>query len=129
MIFHRRFRLLAPLALTILAGCAGMQPKPLPSPSSVAPTRPDMAPIPNPPPAPHPHPAAPIETTPPPAQPADPLRAAQLRGEGLEQLNRGALAKAVVLLKQANALDPGNPLIKHDLERALHALHDRKARR
>jgi hypothetical protein len=126
MSFRRRFRLLAPLVLAILAGCAATHPpKPFPSPPLAAPAHPDMAPIPNPPATPRPHPAAPVETPP----PTNPLRAAELRGEGLEQLNRRAFAKAVALFKEASALDPGNPLIKNDLERALRALHDQKERR
>jgi hypothetical protein len=103
-----------------------------------------MAPIPNPPeaqqstpppvvaPAPRPaaKPAAPKAgsgrtPTHPPAQTAaaptaaDVARAAKLRASGLEQLNRGAVDKAVALLQQASQLDPGNELIQHDLERAL----------
>jgi Flp pilus assembly protein TadD len=49
----------------------------------------------------------------------DPLRAAQLRAQGLEAMNRGAIARAVALLDQASRLDPANPLIKRDLDRAI----------
>lgn len=52
------------------------------------------------------------------AKTADPARAAQLRSAGLEQLNRGAVGKAVALLQQASRLDPANGLIQRDLERA-----------
>ena len=72
--------------------------------------------------------AAPPPTPPGHPSPSNPLRAAQLRGAGLEQLNRGAIDKAIALLKEANELDPGNALIKHDLDRALRvekALHEK----
>jgi LysM repeat protein len=61
-------------------------------------------------PAPPPKPAAPH---------ADPRRAALLRAQGLEQMNRGAIVRAVALLEQASRLDPANPLIKRDLDRAV----------
>ena len=48
----------------------------------------------------------------------DPAAAAHLRARGLEELNRGAVAKAVALLSQASRLDPGNAVIRRDLERA-----------
>jgi Tfp pilus assembly protein PilF len=48
----------------------------------------------------------------------DPARAAQLRAQALDQLNRGAPAKAVSLLQQARELDPGNAAIQRDLSRA-----------
>jgi hypothetical protein len=50
---------------------------------------------------------------------ADAARATKLRASGLEQLNRGAVDRAVTLLRQASQLDPGNELIQRDLERAL----------
>lgn len=49
----------------------------------------------------------------------DPARAGQLRAQGLMQLNQGAIGRAVGLLQQAAALDPGNPAITRDLDRAL----------
>jgi Flp pilus assembly protein TadD len=49
----------------------------------------------------------------------DPARAGQLRAQGLVQLNQGAIGRAVGLLQQAAALDPGNPAIARDLDRAL----------
>lgn len=64
--------------------------------------------------APAPAPAKPAAQ----ARPADPARAARLRSAGLEQLNRGAVGKAVALLQQASQLDPANGLIQRDLERA-----------
>jgi hypothetical protein len=48
----------------------------------------------------------------------NPARAAQLRSQALDQLNRGAPARAVALLQQAAALDPGNATIQRDLSRA-----------
>ena len=55
---------------------------------------------------------------PPPAPAVDPARAAKLRAQGLEQLNRGRVDRATALLAQAHALDPDNPLIRRDLDRA-----------
>lgn len=55
--------------------------------------------------------AAPIKS-------ASPAQASKLRARGLEQLNRGAINSAVTLLAQASQLDPGNPLITRDLNRA-----------
>jgi Tfp pilus assembly protein PilF len=94
-----------------------------------------MAPIPNPPESENPPPSAPARRSaakapsskPAPAKPSgegqanavDPAKAAKLRASGLVQLNRGAVDKAVDLLQQALALDPGNALIQRDLERAL----------
>jgi len=49
----------------------------------------------------------------------NPARAGQLRGQALELMNRGAINKAVGLLRQAQALDPGNPVIQRDLDRAI----------
>jgi Flp pilus assembly protein TadD len=49
----------------------------------------------------------------------DPERAASLRAAGLDQLNRGEVAHAKLLLQQARRLDPANPLIQRDLDRAV----------
>ncbi|MDZ4318367.1 MAG: hypothetical protein U1A07_05925, partial [Phenylobacterium sp.] len=49
----------------------------------------------------------------------NPTRAAQLRGQGLERLNRGAVDQAVGLFRQALTFDPGNAVIQKDLDRAL----------
>ncbi|WP_332768317.1 LysM peptidoglycan-binding domain-containing protein [Phenylobacterium sp.] len=54
-----------------------------------------------------------------PAGQRNPVRAGQLRGQALEEMNRGAINKAVGLLRQALALDPGNPAIQRDLDRAV----------
>ncbi|HEX2559633.1 LysM domain-containing protein [Phenylobacterium sp.] len=48
----------------------------------------------------------------------DTALAAQLRASGLQQLNSGSPARAVTLLQQALAADPGNPTIQRDLARA-----------
>jgi hypothetical protein len=61
--------------------------------------------------------AAPVPVAP--AAKRDPARANQLRAQGLVQLNQGSINRAVGLLQQAAALDPGNPAIARDLERAL----------
>jgi len=56
----------------------------------------------------------------PPASPAiNPRRANQLREAALEQMNRGAIDRAVALFQQASRLDPGNALIQRDLDRAV----------
>jgi LysM repeat protein len=66
-------------------------------------------------------PAAGAAQTPPaPAAPQrNPGRAAQLRASGLEQMNKGAIDRAVALLRQALQFDPANALIQRDLDRAL----------
>ncbi len=132
------FRSSAVLALCLsLAACASA-PKaprasaPVAAKPALAPTRGygEMKPIPNPQgedaaPRPAPPPqrqAAPARAAPPrpAAAPAgNPARASQLRAQGLEQLNRGAVDRAIVLLQQASQLDPSNALIKRDLDRAV----------
>ena len=121
------------LALTVcLSACASAAkgPRaaaPVASKPAPAPTRGygEMAPIPNPrgDGAPAPRPAtqrpAPPRAAPPRPTPADPARASQLRAQGLEQLNRGAVDRAIALLQQASQLDPSNALIKRDLDRAV----------
>lgn len=57
--------------------------------------------------------AAPRPTAP------EPDRAAKLRAAALEQLNRGAVDRAIVLLREADRMAPGNPLVQRDLDRAL----------
>ena len=61
-------------------------------------------------------------TAPPPAVVAtrgvDPARAGQLRLQALQRLNTGDANGAVVLLRQAQALDSANPAIQRDLDRA-----------
>ncbi len=63
--------------------------------------------------------AAPPPAAPPAVSTRNPTRAAQLRGQGLENLNRGAVDKAVALFRQALSFDPGNPVIQKDLDRAV----------
>ena len=60
-------------------------------------------------------PAAPAPTAP----ATNPRRASQLRAAALEQMNRGAIDRAVALFQQASRLDPGNALIQRDLDRAI----------
>ncbi|WP_245844178.1 LysM peptidoglycan-binding domain-containing protein [Sphingomonas spermidinifaciens] len=73
--------------------------------------RPDAAPRPAPAPAARPKPA--------PAAPArNPAAAARARAAGLAALNAGKANQAVMLLRRADALDPGNPAITRDLGRA-----------
>lgn len=49
---------------------------------------------------------------------ASPLAAQRARSDGLAALNRGQPDQAVLYLKRAQALDPGNQLIARDLQRA-----------
>lgn len=49
---------------------------------------------------------------------ANPIAARQARSAGLAALNEGNPGRAVGLLARAAALDPGNPAIKRDLQRA-----------
>jgi hypothetical protein len=68
-------------------------------------------------------PRAEAKPTPPPvAKPAtpqaDPARAAKYRAAGLAALSRGNVNLAVGLLGRAAMLDPGNPVIARDLDRA-----------
>jgi len=61
-----------------------------------------------------------VAALPPQTTPAnDPQRAARLRAQALEQMNRGAIDDAVGNLKLASELDPTNTLIRRDLDRAL----------
>lgn len=60
---------------------------------------------------------------------ANPARANQLRAQGLAALNRGQVDRAVVLLHQATAANPGNATIKADLARAQRIRATVKARR
>lgn len=62
-------------------------------------------------------PAAPVPAKA--AATADPARANGLRRTALEAMSSGGIDRAVALLQQAAPLDPGNALIKSDLERAL----------
>jgi hypothetical protein len=64
-------------------------------------------------------PAAAKPAGPDPAAQRNVARAAQLRAQGLEQMNRGAIHQAVATLRQAQQLDPANPAIQRDLDRAL----------
>jgi hypothetical protein len=59
-----------------------------------------------------------------PSRPAghDPVRASELRGKALQEMNQGLVAAAVTLLQQAQKLDPGNALIEADLARATRIL-------
>jgi len=60
--------------------------------------------------------------------PSQPERATSLRALALEDMNRGHINHAVSLLEKAAQLDPGSPLIIHDLARArrIQATVDRK---
>lgn len=91
---------------------------------------------PPPPPKPRPAPPASKPVTPPPAAKpkpatpaANPARARQLRSQGLAALNRGEVDRAVVLLHQALAANPGSAVIKADLARAQRIRKTVKARR
>lgn len=49
----------------------------------------------------------------------DPAQANQLRAAALGHMSRGTIDSAIQLLRKAQALDPANPLIRRDLERAV----------
>ena len=95
-------------------------PKPAPKPAS----KPAEAAAPE-----KPAPAEPPKAAvpPPPAKPAapriDPGRAAKLRSDALVLMNKGDIGQAVVVLRQAAALDPDSAPIKADLDRALRIQH------
>ena len=102
------------------AGRSWGEMKPIPNPTDAqqAPSADAAAPAP-PPRRATPAPAAPTPA-PAPAKPAvDKARAGQLRAQGLVELNRGEVQKAVSLLRQAQQLDPDNTLIARDLQRAV----------
>jgi len=77
------------------------RPEPRPTPTRPAPTPETTAPAPR------------------PVQRGNPAQAARLRGQGLAALNGGQINRAVALLRQALSLDPGNAVIRNDLNRAL----------
>ncbi|MEH6678158.1 hypothetical protein [Phenylobacterium sp.] len=102
------------------AGRAWGEMKPIPNPTGAQPASPPEAAAP----AQAPRRAAPTPAAPAPAPaPAKPsvdkARAGQLRAQGLVELNRGEVQKAVSLLRQAQQLDPDNALIARDLQRAV----------
>ncbi|WP_374943430.1 LysM peptidoglycan-binding domain-containing protein [Sphingomonas sp.] len=84
--------------------------------------------------APSPHPA-PVARAKPAAAPkpvaplVNPAAAQRLRAAGLAALNGGAPVRAVVALRRAAALDPGNSLIARDLARAERIAATVRARR
>ena len=59
---------------------------------------------------------APVTVAPP---PTDPRKASALRSQALVQMNKGAIDKAVSLLRQAAQADPTNAAVSGDLARAL----------
>ena len=90
-------------------------PKPRPTPPATA--RPSAKP-------------APVKPAARPARAAaNPAHANQLRSQGLAALNRGQVDRAVVLLHQAVAANPGNATIRADLARAQRIRATVKARR
>ena len=113
-----------------LGGCATRQIRPIENPPIASPlVHTPMAPIPNPPTRARPQPRAradiirphkpPVQAPRPTAVARDPARAASLRAAGLDQLNLGSAARAKALLQEAQKLDPANPLIRRDLDRAV----------
>lgn len=56
-------------------------------------------------------------------------RANQMRLQGLQHLNAGQVDRAVVLLRQAQALEPANAAIQRDLDRAVRLQASLRARR
>jgi hypothetical protein len=132
----RRCALLIVSAAGLLVSACATPAKPGATPAQQDPSYGKMAPIPNPvadaprrppvrPSEPAPSRAAPAVKPPPAPAPKpavqagrDPAKARALRVQGLEQLNRGNIDKAVDLLRQALRFDPGNALIQRDLDRA-----------
>jgi hypothetical protein len=113
-----------------LGGCATRRSPPADRPPIASPmVHTPMAPIPNPPARARPQPRArahvirphkpPVQSPRPASVARDPKRAASLRGAGLDKLNRGEAAHAKLLLQQARRLDPENPHIQRDLDRAV----------
>ncbi|MBE7217955.1 MAG: LysM peptidoglycan-binding domain-containing protein [Caulobacteraceae bacterium] len=99
---------------------------PKPAPDKTAPPAPDKPAPPAPEKSAPPAPAAkpPAEPAPP---PHDPAKAASLRSDALVLMNKGDIGQAVVVLRQAAALDPDSAPIKADLERALRIQHGPQA--
>jgi hypothetical protein len=93
----------------------GQQPRPEPVRRVEKPAEPQPAPARPKPAAAAARPAAPASTVAPRASVA---AARQARSAGLAALNEGNPARAVGLLSRAAALDPGNPVIARDLQRA-----------
>jgi LysM repeat protein len=60
---------------------------------------------------------------------SNPIAAQRLRAAGLAALNAGTPVRAVMALRRAAALDPGNPLIARDLARAERIAATVRARR
>jgi hypothetical protein len=132
----RRCALLIVSAAGLLVSACATPAKPGAAPAKQDPSYGRMAPIPNPvADAPRRPAARPAEATPSRAAPVvrpspapapkpaaqagrDPDKARALRVQGLEQLNRGNIDRAVDLLRQALRFDPGNALIQRDLDRA-----------
>ncbi len=67
-------------------------------------------------PAPAPAPSPPSTPAP---RPADPVRANALRSRALVEMNKGAIDRAVSLLREAAENDPANTAVAADLARAL----------
>jgi pyruvate/2-oxoglutarate dehydrogenase complex dihydrolipoamide acyltransferase (E2) component len=86
----------------------GSPPAPKPAPAVERPARPVAVPAPA-----RPKPVAA------PAKPSvNPAAAQRARAAGLAALNRGAVGEALAQLRRAKALDPANPVITRDLQRA-----------
>lgn len=102
-------------------------------PAASAPARPDPRPQTRPPRTATPSTATPPPTRAPAPRPAaprgNPAQAARLRAQGLAALNTGAADRAVALLSQALALDPGNSAISNDLGRARRVQSTLRSRR
>lgn len=92
------------------------EPEPAKSSAPAAASKPKLRPA-------TPKPAAPATTG------ANPAAARQLRTQGLAALNQGQVNRAVNLLGRAKQLDPANPLIGRDLERAQRIAATVKARK
>lgn len=94
-----------------------LEPRPDPKPGP----RPDARPAPS-----STDRPTPVTTAP---SPVNPAAAGRLRAQALAALNHGAVAKGVLMLRRARALDPANTAIKNDLARAERLLAAVRARR
>ena len=128
---YNRISVPAALATGQLLRIPGEAPKPKPAPPPPAPERAERPEPSRPEPARTSEPAKPRAEAPaPPAAPAaNPALAARMRGAGLAALTQGNVARAVLLLRRAAALDPANPLIQRDLARAERIMGTVRAKR
>lgn len=106
-----------PGQIILVPGHRPASPPPPPRVSRPTPPHSEPAPAPE---------AVPVRPVP---RSGNPAQAARLRGQGLAAMSAGAIDRAVALLRQALALDPDNPAIRRDLNRALRVQNTVHSRR